>query len=226
MVNYVDLAKPVAISAVLGSLAGWLYSVTRFDVLLHALAVLLLTGVSLAALIKRSSALARIARLTAATTAAWMLADAAAHLGVPPYALLLTAPLLYRFVSASASIIGGVFGTNMGPALIFVAPIVSLIDVIMVYKAKLYLGSATLNDAAVELTAGFRTFRLGFADFMWYAAAVAAAGPAKVPLTALAIYAGLVATVRTVQKRGYAPALPIPLFLAQLAFLVPIPHFS
>lgn len=226
MVDYADLAKPVIISAAFGSLAGWLYSVARFDTLPHALAVLLLTGVSLVALMRRSRALARVARLTAAVTAAWMLADTIAHFGVLPYVLLFTVPLFYRFVFTSASVLGGMFGANMGPAFLFVAPIVSLVDVVMVYKSRLYFGLVVFNDATIELTASFKTFRLGFADFLWYAATVAAAGPAKAPLAALAIYAGLLATVRIVQRCGYAPALPLPLLLAQLAFLVPIPLFS
>jgi len=226
MVNYADLAKPVIISAAFGLLASWLYDATRFDVLPYVFAVLLMTGASLAALIRRSRALARAARLTAAMTAAWMLADAAAHFGLPPYTLLFTIPLFYRFVFASASLIGGMFGANMGSAFVFAAPIVSLMDVLMVYKTRLYLGSVTLNDAVVELAASFKTFRLGFADFLWYAAAVAAAGPAKAPLAATAIYAGLLATARIVQRRDYAPALPIPLFLAQLVFFAPIPYFS
>jgi len=225
MADYADLAKPVIVSAAFGSLAGWLYGAARFDALPHAIAVLLMTNIALVAFIRRSKALARVARLTAAMTAAWMLADAAAHLGVPSYALLLTVSLFYRFVFASASIIGGMFGASMGPAFIFAAPIVSLMDVLMVYKSRLYFGSATLNGAVVELTASFKTFRLGFADFLWYAAAVAAAGPAKAPLAVAAIYAGLLATMRVVQRRGYAPALPIPLFLAQAALLAPIPQF-
>jgi len=226
MVDYADLAKPVIISAAFGSLAGWLYDATRFDVLPHALAVLLLTGASLVALIRRSRTLARAARLTAAATAAWMLSDAAAHFGLPPYAFLALIPLFYRFVFASASILGGMFGANMGSAFVFAASIVSLMDVLMVYRVRLYFASVTFNDATLELVTSFKTFRLGFADFLWYAAAVAAASPAKAPLAAAAIYAGLLATAQIAQRHGYAPALPIPLFLAQLAFFVPIPYFS
>jgi len=225
MVDYIDVAKPVAISASLGLLAGWLYSQAAFNIAPHAMGMMLLNAVSMVAIVKRSKALARLARLVAAAVAVWMIADVAGRLGAPPYAALVALPLLYKSVPLSASIIGGVFGASMGAAAVFVMPIVSLMDLLLVYKTRLFLASATLNTAVAELAWRFKTFSLGFADFLWYAIAVAAAGPAKAVFVIAAIYAGLVATVRIVQKRGYAPALPIPLFLAQVAFLAPIPRF-
>jgi len=225
MVRAIDVAKPVIVTALVGLFANVLYNATRLDLTPYAFATLFSTIVTLAALVKRSRTLARAARVAFAAIATWILADTAARLGLPPYLLFATAPLFYRFVYVAASLTGGMFGASMGPAIVLAAPIVSALDVLMVYRTRLYFASVTLNDTVVELAAKFKSFTLGMADFMWYAAAVAAAGPAKAPLAAVAIYAGLLATTRIVQRRGYAPALPIPLFFAQLVLLAPTPHF-
>jgi len=221
-VKYADLAAPVAIAVAAGAPAGWLYSVAQPDILPQALLTLGVTIVSLAAISRGSKRLARAARLLVAITATWMLADIALRFGVPPYVALPVAALFYRYIAVSASLIGGVFGRAMGPVFIFAALLVSLVDLALVYKAKLYFASASLRGGMEELVADFRSYVLGFADLLWYAAAIAVASPAKIPLVAAAIYLGLAATMRLAEPRGYAPALPLPLLMSSLALYLPI----
>jgi len=223
MVDYADLAKPVAASVLLGLSSGWLARVSQVDVLPFAFATLFVIVLIVVAQIWRSRRLARAARATAAAVAAWFLAEVLARLGTPPYAAVPLAPLFYRFVFAPASVLGGAFGTHVGPAFAFAALAASSLDVLLVYRTRLFVASASLNGAVEEMSARFRTFTLGFADFFWYSIAAAATGLAKAPLTALAIYAGLAATARLAEGRGYAPALPLPLALAAAVHLAPIP---
>jgi len=223
MVDFADLAKPVAASVLLGLSSGWLARVSQVDVLPFALATLLVILLTAVAQVLRSRGLARAARAAAAAVAAWFLAEVLARLGAPPYAAIPLAPLFYRFVFAPASVLGDAFGAHVGPAFTFAALVASALDVLLVYRTRLFVASASLNGATEEMSARFRTFTLGFADFFYYSIAVAAAGLAKAPLTALAIYAGLAATARLAEGRGYAPALPLPLTLAVAVHLAPIP---
>jgi len=218
-----ELAAPVAISALFGVPAGLLYDAARPDILPHALAAIAATVTGAVAISVESRRLARAARALIAAVAAWMLADIARHFGAPPYVVLPAAVLLYWHVAVSASIIGGVFGRAMGSAFIFSAALASLIDLVLVYKAKLYFASASLRKGVEELAVGFGTYVLGLADLLWYSAAFAVAAPAKVPLVAAAIYSGLLVTARLAEGRGYAPALPLPMLLSCLVLLLPIP---
>jgi len=165
MVDFADLAKPVAASVLLGLSSGWLTRTFQIDVLPFALATLLVILLAAVAQIRRSRGLARAARATAAAVAAWFLAEVLARLGAPPYAAIPLAPLFYRFVFAPASVLGGAFGAHVGPSFAFVALVVSALDVLLVYRTRLFVASASLNGATEEMSARFRTFTLGFADF-------------------------------------------------------------
>jgi len=220
--NYVDLAKPVVVSAVFGTLAGHIYGVAHFDVVPHAILVLITTLTSLVAISRQSKRVARSARALIAATATWMLADSVAYFGMPPYVALPVALLFYRYIAVAAAFIGGVFGQVMRDAFVLAAFAVSLTDVIVVYKARLYFASM-LRRGVDELVADFGSYFLGFADLLWYSAAFAAAKPIEIPLVAVAIYAGLVTTAHLAKRAGYAPALPLPLLLSAMLILSPLP---
>jgi len=220
--SFVDLAVPIAISASFGTLAGWLYDIAQPNVVPHAFITLVTTLLSVTAISRGSKRLARVARALIAITATWMFADVASRFGVPPYLALPAVALFYRHIAIPASIIGGIFGRAMGPAFIFGALTVSLVDLVLVYKAKLYFASASLRRSVEELVADFRSYVLGFGDLLWYSAAFAVAVPAKVPLIAIAVYLGLFATTQLAKRRGYAPALPLPLLLSSVVLLLPI----
>jgi len=224
MPGYLDLVKPVVVSATFGTLAGSLYSIAYFDITPHTLLVSVITLTALMAISRQSKRLARTARALIAVTATWMLADTVAHFGIPPYLVLPAVVPFYRYIAVAAAFIGGVFGYVMQEAFVLAASIVSLVDVVLVYKARLYFASM-LRGGIDVLLADFGSYYLGFADLLWYSAAFAATKPAKAPLIAAAIYAGLVATARLAKKTGYAPALPLPLLLSALLVLLPIPQF-